>query len=207
MLEDDKKLTRTMDPQFALGMIASEGCFSANMSLYESNRFGVQAVLTFHLGMSNRDRDIIEELQDELGVGDIKDHQGVRLQVQRHDELDELIEYIEEHRGGAFEKTAKFEAYRKWRDLWADRDELVKTKKGMKEFVERARRINPDDARRGRSVEELHEIIEENADPHEEREVLKQHRDDGMTYAEIAEKYDIETYTVKYWLQKHGLTS
>ena len=155
-----------MDSNFVLGLIAGEGCFSSNMTKNSHYSWGVCPRLAFHLGMGEREREMIEAVQQEISVGDIKDHQEghVRLQVQRLDDKAALIDYIEENCTPAFEKSSKFKAYDKWRDLFNDRDELIESEEGMKEFATRSCQINPDDGRRGRTAEEIHEIIEASAD-------------------------------------------
>jgi len=200
-----------MNNKFALGLIAGEGCFSANMSKFKTNAFGLQANHSFTLGMSDREHRLLKDLQSLLKIGDIETHQEdcARFHVQRHSEITELIEFIENNRGGGFEKSSKFTSYEIWKDLWIDRDELTKTESGMKEFATRANEVNPDDARRGRSVAEKHSIIEENCRekyPWKSAERLRSELENqDWVYEDVAREWDCTAGTVSKWKTEHGL--
>ena len=200
-----------MDEKFALGLIAGEGCFSASMSKAKTYSFGLQANHTFTLGMSDREDQLLKDLQSLLGVGDIEIHQDstTRLHVQRHSEIDGIIEFIENNRGVGFDSSSKFTSYEIWRDLWKDRDELTQTESGMKEFATRANKVNPDDARRGRSVEEKHEIIEEKCRakcPWKSGKCLQSELEKkDWVYEAVAREWDCQGKTVSKWADKHDL--
>lgn len=201
-----------MDNGFVLGVIASEGCFSVEKGKSEHYSFGINPVFSFGIGMRSRDKQTLIGLNESVGVGKIKSggKKQTKWLVCSQSDVKDLIEFIESNKHYGFIETSKFESYRKWRDLWYDRDELIETESGMKELVSRATEINPDDARRGRDIDEVHDIIEESCEqkcPWRSKQRLKSALEENeYVYRRVAEEWDCDKNTISKWESKHNIS-
>lgn len=204
---------RPMNKQFVLGLIAGEGCFSINFTRTPSYTYGIQLRQSFTLGMNEENEELVKAISEKLNESEIGTHQDghIRLEIRRHEAIDSLIEYIESADTTTFEKSEKYESYRKWRDLWGERDELLKNVSGVKEYVRRGKNINSDDGRRGRSAEEICEIIDEHLEenPRHKRHSKELFRDVYESHDEekqVAEELAILAETVAKYRKKYNIT-
>ena len=140
--------------QFVLGLIAGEGSFCIGFTKDERARFGVSARHVFSF-----------EMNDPQGVQMVKDavtvdsDQGCRVYVRRQSNVQELIDWVEDHRGPSFDATAKADSFDVWADTFDRKRELMSSRDGMVELIERGVAINPDT--RGHTADELLAVVEE----------------------------------------------
>lgn len=150
-----------MNSQFVLGLIAGEGSFSAYAGPSESRRFGVQVEIDFSVKM--KEEDVLQSARDFVGLGYISYTGDYTMwTVSSNDDVQNLIEWIEEQDLSPFKQTLKHDSYQNWKEVVQKREDLMKSKEGMKELVQMARSINYFDKKLKYSTEELFEIIEQN---------------------------------------------
>lgn len=128
-----------------IGLIIGEGCFQ--MALYERkrNKFGVQPRPQFTLDLHIDDSETLHTVQSQTGIGSVHEYDNsglVRWEITSSDRCSSLEDLIRSNSGDLWDSSAKSDSFEKWCSLRDDKSELIESKEGMKELVQRASEIN-----------------------------------------------------------------
>ena len=98
-LIDDKAAygDRPLDPWFVTGLAEGEGCFCVSFSFRSAMRVGLQALPSFSLSLSERDRYLLWELQAFFECGSIRESHTDRTFKYESRSVGELAEHIVPH--------------------------------------------------------------------------------------------------------------
>jgi hypothetical protein len=153
-----------MVASFVLGLIAGEGSFSSNINVSDGRRFGVDVRPTFSLVMS--DESAVKSCVEITNIGYISQRSNGMWEwrVRKNEEVKNFQNWVIQNSSKYFRSTDKYDTFLRWKTLVDVRPSMKDSKKGMKNLVYLARRINKDKNTRGNSYtrDELFEIIEEN---------------------------------------------
>ena len=150
-----------MTSQFILGLIAGEGSFSFSTQT-DKGRFGVYIQPSFSLSMY--EEKLVREVHETLGLGHISERSDgmYALRITSRDERLELIKFVDRNASELFKASEKYIAYCNWKRMVERKQELMKTKDGMRKLVRMAHSVNDFGKSTNYSSEELLKIIDEN---------------------------------------------
>lgn len=151
-----------MTPEFILGFIAGEGSFTTTCAVREDAKHGVYPTIRFKLNV--KEREVLDEIQEQLELGQVKDHDNVGQSVWRitnNKELKEFSKWIKENADCGFKESKKYDSFIVWSELLDERSEMIKSKDGIKEFIDKSRKINSESARTvSKSTNKLKGIVD-----------------------------------------------
>lgn len=152
-----------MTPEFVLGFIAGEGCFTTTCAVNDDAKYGIYPSMQFKLNV--KEKKILEEMVEYVGVGYVSKEQHKDGQwawrITQHGKLEAFANWIENNSDCGFEESRKYNSFKLWKKLLEEREELLNSKDGVKEFIRRSREINDDSARTtAKSIDELEEIVD-----------------------------------------------
>jgi len=149
---------------YVLGLIVGEGCFSVGIEYRQSYKYGIGTRWLFSISMS--DYAAVENVKDEIGIDaeiKVREREGrstlYEILARNQNDIQTVIDWVLENKTSEFACSNKAGAFERWKNLWVDRDRLMKSKHGVKELTRRAWSLNNSDS--GKSLEEIYDHIEQ----------------------------------------------
>lgn len=152
-----------MTPNFILGFIAGEGSFTTTCAVSDDSKFGVYPSMQFKLNV--KEKVVLNEIVEFVGIGRVVEESDRNEQwawrITKYSELKDFSDWINQHLGGGFEESKKYQSFKIWSELLELREDMLSSKDGVKRFIDMSREINDDSARTSyRSIEKLKKIVD-----------------------------------------------
>jgi hypothetical protein len=89
----------TLDPSWVVGFTDAEGCFYVGINKMPKMSLGWQVLPEFRIVQHERDEDLLRQVRDFFGFGEVRKNHGDRkdFRVRGLDDLTEVVRFFNEH--------------------------------------------------------------------------------------------------------------
>lgn len=124
-----------LHPQFITGFIDGKGCFSITIARHSKLKLGWGIKLIFSISLHEKDKALLEQIQNYFGVGKIwrSGDQLIQLRIESKKELALIIDHLEKY-PLISKKRAVFEAFKQAFNIIKNKEHL--TREGLEKIKE-----------------------------------------------------------------------